>query len=377
MVLNLYLPPSSLMFMRCIARANSSASSKPSLSTSDSFQILPRTLLGSFDLIISPKNKYLEVSVTDTLKLPYFWPRPQTPSHLWDWGCRISSHICICPCWWPTPPRPPPRWSPLPLWTWRVSWSPSPGQRHRPAIVSCLESDHITESHLYLVGIILSPDLLVKGNHCHQLCDILCQHPDTNMPFIQCPEKIDLLVHPLEQLLVHEVELGEVLVCELLLHLGDIWEVARTDLVLPLQLGVSEMSKLLNLKISKSSKHLQSVQVFDQFFLLPLLPEHGRHVFLQAGDYVGVHLKYELDRILKKNKILNQEIIFHHIKCESLMFNPQIQLLSPLRNQCQCHLPWRVSLSWSGRSASSEPRSSGEIGGRQTGPALPPQTAAD
>ena len=158
-------------------------------------------------------------------------------------------------------------------------------------------------------------------------------------------KKIDLLVHPLEQLLVHEVELGEVLVCELLLHLGDIWEVARTDLVLPLQLGVSEMSKLLNLKISKSSKHLQSVQVFDQFFLLPLLPEHGRHIFLQAGDYVGVHLKYELDRILKDIKILNQEIIFHHIKCESLMFNPQIQLLSPLRNQCQCHLPWRVSLS--------------------------------
>merc|ERR1712012_670075 len=45
--------PSSLTFMRCMAKANSSASNIPSLSTSDNFQILPRTLFGSFDLIIS------------------------------------------------------------------------------------------------------------------------------------------------------------------------------------------------------------------------------------------------------------------------------------------------------------------------------------
>ena len=45
--------PSILMLIRCIARANSSASNIPSLSTSDNFQTLPNTLFGSLDLTIS------------------------------------------------------------------------------------------------------------------------------------------------------------------------------------------------------------------------------------------------------------------------------------------------------------------------------------
>lgn len=45
--------PSILTRMRCIARANSSSSRKPSLSMSASFQILPSTEFGSFDFTIS------------------------------------------------------------------------------------------------------------------------------------------------------------------------------------------------------------------------------------------------------------------------------------------------------------------------------------
>jgi len=45
--------PSSLTLIRCIAKANSSASSRPSLSMSDNFQIFPSTELGSFDFTIS------------------------------------------------------------------------------------------------------------------------------------------------------------------------------------------------------------------------------------------------------------------------------------------------------------------------------------
>ena len=45
--------PSSFRLTRCIARANSSASSIPSRSMSESFQILPRMVLGSLDLTSS------------------------------------------------------------------------------------------------------------------------------------------------------------------------------------------------------------------------------------------------------------------------------------------------------------------------------------
>jgi len=45
--------PSSLMFTRCIASANSSASSIPSRSMSESFQIFPRIVFGSLDLTSS------------------------------------------------------------------------------------------------------------------------------------------------------------------------------------------------------------------------------------------------------------------------------------------------------------------------------------
>lgn len=45
--------PSIFTWIRCMASANSSSSRKPSLSMSDSFQILPSTELGSFDFTIS------------------------------------------------------------------------------------------------------------------------------------------------------------------------------------------------------------------------------------------------------------------------------------------------------------------------------------
>ena len=47
-----------------------------------------------------------------------------------------------------------------------------------------------------------------------------------------------LPVYSLQQLLVHDVELCEVVVGELLLHLRDVGEVARADLVFSLQLRV-------------------------------------------------------------------------------------------------------------------------------------------
>lgn len=34
-------------------------------------------------------------------------------------------------------------------------------------------------------------------------------------------------------------------------------------------------------------------QPLDQLLLLPVFPEHGRHVFPQAADYVGVDLRKE------------------------------------------------------------------------------------
>lgn len=45
--------PFILILIKCIANANSSPSNMPSLSTSASFQILLRTVFGSFDLTIS------------------------------------------------------------------------------------------------------------------------------------------------------------------------------------------------------------------------------------------------------------------------------------------------------------------------------------
>ncbi|KAJ6637970.1 hypothetical protein Bhyg_10701 [Pseudolycoriella hygida] len=45
--------PSNLTFIKCIAKANSSASKNPSVSTSDNFQILLKTEFGNFDLINS------------------------------------------------------------------------------------------------------------------------------------------------------------------------------------------------------------------------------------------------------------------------------------------------------------------------------------
>ena len=56
-----------------------------------------------------------------------------------------------------------------------------------------------------------------------------------------------LPVYSLQQLLVHDVELCEVVVGELLLHLGDVGEVARADLVFSLQLRVPAHTS--NLKI--------------------------------------------------------------------------------------------------------------------------------
>ncbi len=45
--------PSNLTLIKCIAKANSSTSRKPSQSTSDNFQILLNTEFGSFDFINS------------------------------------------------------------------------------------------------------------------------------------------------------------------------------------------------------------------------------------------------------------------------------------------------------------------------------------
>ena len=105
-----------------------------------------------------------------------------------------------------------------------------------------------SETNLYLIRVVLPPDLFVQGNHRHQLGNVLRQHSAKDSVIITSHIIIIIIiimtallrlpVYSLQQLLVHDVELCEVVVGELLLHLRDVGEVARADLVFSLQLRV-------------------------------------------------------------------------------------------------------------------------------------------
>ena len=111
--------------------------------------------------------------------LTHFSPKPPTPCHRWGWEYQTWRRICICLWRSPTRPPPPPRWSPPRPWTWTGSSSPSPGRMLRPAKVKwryfqlCAMK---SETNLYLIRVVLPPDLFVQGNHRHQLGNVLCQH---------------------------------------------------------------------------------------------------------------------------------------------------------------------------------------------------------
>lgn len=61
--------PSIFTLIKCIARANSSMSKKPSQSTSESFQIFDKTEFGSFDLMSSDFAAKMN---RNSAKLKYF-----------------------------------------------------------------------------------------------------------------------------------------------------------------------------------------------------------------------------------------------------------------------------------------------------------------
>ena len=120
-----------------------------------------------------------------------------------------------------------------------------------------------SETNLYLIRVVLPPDLFVQGNHRHQLSDVLCQHSAKDNDIITSLSIIIIIitfvfrlpVYSLQQLLVHEVELCEVVVGELLLHLGNVGEVARADLVFSLQLRIPA--------------HTSTLKIYTMSMLLP------------------------------------------------------------------------------------------------------------
>ena len=85
-----------------------------------------------------------------------------------------------------------------------------------------------------------------------------------------------LPVYSLQQLLVHEVELCEVVVGELLLHLRDVGEVARADLVFSLQLRVPAHTHTHNANAAIRSEQINTTYRPSRFFInsffFPSLP---------------------------------------------------------------------------------------------------------